>query len=87
MFIAMLSAVYDGGHDYKQFEIDRLAQRVIDKYERMSCLELSFARGEIDEVNERVISVLRTDANMRKKFINRVAAPVANKLFECRLIS
>jgi len=33
-----------------------------------------------------VIQKLRSEPAMRLAFINRVAAPVANKLFECGMI-
>jgi len=37
-------------------------------------------------MEERVVRELHEDPQMREEFINRVAAPVANKLFECGLI-
>jgi hypothetical protein len=30
--------------------------------------------------------MLRNDPQMRTEFLNRVAAPIANKLFECAMI-
>jgi hypothetical protein len=30
--------------------------------------------------------MLHNDPNMRNEFMNRVAAPIANKLFECGMI-
>jgi len=30
--------------------------------------------------------ILRNDPQMRQAFINRAAAPIANKLFECGMI-
>ena len=33
-----------------------------------------------------MVEVLRNDPQMRTEFINRVAAPIANKLFECGMI-
>jgi hypothetical protein len=37
-------------------------------------------------MEQRAIEMLHTDANMRHYFLNKVAAPVANKLFECGMI-
>ena len=34
----------------------------------------------------RVVAFLKTDPQMRTIFINKVAAPIANKLFQCGLI-
>jgi hypothetical protein len=35
---------------------------------------------------QEVIKMLRSHPEMRTEFINKVAAPVANKLFECGMI-
>ena len=35
---------------------------------------------------QQVIQMLRNDAQMRTVFINKIAAPVANKMFECGMI-
>ncbi len=34
----------------------------------------------------RAVQLLPNDPQMRAEFINRVAAPIANKLFECGMI-
>ena len=70
--------------------IDKLAQRVVQKYQNSSCQQLaeerSQPRRQKGEMEQRAIAVLRSDPQMRTEFINRVAAPIANKLFECGLI-
>ena len=66
--------------------IDKLAQRVVEKYQNSSCQQLAEERSKPKapkgEMEQRAIAVLRSDPQMRTEFINRVAAPVANKLFE-----
>jgi hypothetical protein len=42
--------------------------------------------GEGAQMEHRVIELLRNDQQMRTAFLNRVAAPIANKLFECGMI-
>jgi len=37
-------------------------------------------------MEQRALQILRNDPQMRTEFLNRVAAPIANKLFECGLI-
>jgi hypothetical protein len=75
-----------------QFPImDKIAQKVIQKYQNASCEELAQKRmhppeGQKAEMEQRVIQLLRTDPQMREQFINQVAAPIANKLFECGMI-
>jgi len=70
--------------------IDKLAEKVIQKYQNSSCQQLAMERSQPrqqkSEIEQRAIQMLRTDPQMRTEFINRVAAPVANKLFECELI-
>jgi hypothetical protein len=70
--------------------IDKLARKVVEKYQNSSCQQLAMERSQPKqqrgELEQRAIEVLRTDPQMRTEFINRVAAPVANKLFECGLI-
>jgi hypothetical protein len=70
--------------------IDKLAQRVVHKYQTSSCQQLAEERSQPKapkgEMEQRAIAMLRSDPQMRTEFINRVAAPVANKLFECGLI-
>jgi hypothetical protein len=70
--------------------IDQLARRVVQKYQNSSCQQLAEERmqpkAQRGEMEQRAIAVLRSDQQMRMEFINRVAAPIANKLFECGLI-
>jgi hypothetical protein len=71
--------------------LDKLAQRVVEKYQNSSCQQLAAERGQRPtgrkaEEEQRVLEVLHSDASMRNEFISRVAAPIANKLFECGMI-
>ena len=71
--------------------LDKLAQKIIDKYSSSSCGELAQAKtqkptGERAEMEQRAIQMLKSDPQMRQYFINKVAAPIANKMFECGMI-
>jgi ABC-type Fe2+-enterobactin transport system substrate-binding protein len=87
-----LSCVGNGAAHAQQYPLlDKLAQRVVDKYQNSSCQQLAAERGQKptgqkEAAEQRVIEILHSDANMRREFINRVAAPIANKLFECGMI-
>ena len=76
----------------QQFPIlDRIADRLVQKYETSSCQQLAEERGhhpagQREEMEERAVRMLHEDPQMRQAFINRVAVPIANKLFECGLI-
>jgi hypothetical protein len=67
--------------------MERVAQHVIEKYQSSSCAQLAGKRGQPPSPGEqRVVQLMRDDPAMRTAFIDRVAAPIANKLFECHLI-
>jgi hypothetical protein len=71
-----------------QFPIlDMMANRVIQKYEQSTCEQLWESRGKPKSQQEQeLIQLLRGDPQMRTTFINKIAGPVANKMFECGLI-
>lgn len=71
--------------------MDRIAAKMVDKYQSSSCQKLAAQRsqrptGQRAAMEERAVRMLHEDPRMREEFINRVAAPIANKLFECGLI-
>jgi hypothetical protein len=67
--------------------LDRIAQKVIQKYQQSSCEQLAQKRGQPPSQQEqRAIQIMRNNPDMRTAFINQVAAPIANKMFECGLI-
>ena len=76
------------GIAYAQYPIlDMVADRVVQKYQSSSCEQLWQKKGEPKSMEEqRVIGLLQSDPQMRTAFINKVAAPIANKMFECGMI-
>ena len=67
--------------------LDFAADKVIKKYQSSSCDELKALKGEPPSEKEKMaIDFLRNDAQARKAFIDKIAAPVLNKMFECGLI-
>ena len=67
--------------------LDFAADKVIKKYQSSSCDELKALKGEPPSEKEKMaIEFLRNDAQARKAFIDKIAAPVLNKMFECGLI-
>ena len=86
--VALLSALLLGGIASAQFPIlDKIAEKVIQKYQASSCEQLWEKKSEPKPAMEQeVIQKLRGNPEMRTAFINRVAAPIANKMFECGMI-
>ena len=67
--------------------MDILTTKIIQKYQQSSCEQLSKQKSEPKSAQEQqVIQMLRNDPQLRTAFINKVAAPIANKLFECGMI-
>ncbi|NER98364.1 MAG: hypothetical protein F6J86_31830 [Symploca sp. SIO1B1] len=85
------------GFASKEALLDAAANHVIDKFQNASCEEVaqmqpqsaqsSSADGESGKgIQEKAIALLKKDPQMREEFINRVAGPIANRMFECKLI-
>jgi hypothetical protein len=76
----------------EQFPImEMIANKVIQKYQTASCEQLAMERmqpptAQKAQMEQRAVQILHNDPQMRTEFINRVAAPIANKLFECGMI-
>jgi len=71
--------------------MDKIADKIIQKYQTFSCEQLAQQKAQQQgkpksAEEQRAVEILRNDPQMRQAFINRVAAPIANKLFECGMI-
>lgn len=78
--------------DPQQYPImEKIADKIIQKYQGSTCEQLwqekADAKNKPKSTQEQeAISILRNDARMRTAFIDKVAAPIANKMFECGMI-
>ena len=67
--------------------LDMAANHVIQKYQQATCEQLWEQKGKPKSPREQeIIQFLRSDPQMRAEFINRIAGPVANKMFECGML-
>jgi ABC-type transporter MlaC component len=71
--------------------MDAIAQRVIDKYNNSTCVQLAVAKsekptGEKAAMEQRAIAMMKADPQMRAAFIDKIAGPVVNKMFECGMV-
>ena len=75
---------------YAQYPIlDRVADRVIQKYQSATCEQLwekKAQKAPPSQEEQQAIQLLKSDPQMRAAFINKIAAPIANKMFECGMI-
>ncbi len=69
--------------------LDKLAAKVIQKYQSTPCQELIAKKQQPQPPSPqevKVVQFLKSDPQMRVVFINKVAAPIANKMFDCGMI-
>jgi len=71
-----------------QFPIlDQAVEKVVQRYQGSTCEQLWEQRSKPKSAQEQeLVRLLRTDAQMRTAFLGKIAAPVANKMFECGMI-
>jgi hypothetical protein len=85
---AAIVAVTIAGIAAAQFPImDAVANKVIQKYESSTCEQLWAQKQQPKSAEEqRVIGLLKSDPQMRAAFLNKIAGPISNKMFECGMI-
>src|SRR5271169_322428 len=69
--------------------MDKIADKVIQKYQGSTCEQLWQQKANKtppSQEEQRAIQMLKSDPQMRAAFINKIAAPIANKMFECGMI-
>ena len=66
--------------------LDKVAAKVIAKYQSASCEQLWASKGQHGPEEQRLIGFLKNDPQMRQQFFNQIAGPVMNKMFECGMI-
>ena len=69
--------------------LDQVANKVIQKYQTATCQQLWAERAQKappTPQEQKAIQFLKGDPQMRTLFLNKVAAPIANKMFECGMI-
>jgi hypothetical protein len=93
MALLMLIVVFPYGSaqqsEYPMME--KLAQKVIEKYQKSSCEELKAQKEQPPDpqqaaMKQKVVGALKNDPKMRAQFLNKVAGPIANKMFECGMV-
>ncbi len=88
ILVAMVAALFCAGVAAAQHPmLDKVADKVIQKYQSSSCEQLWQQKGEPKpQMEQEFVQALRGNPQLRTEFINRVAAPIANKMFECGMI-
>jgi hypothetical protein len=86
--LASIPVALFAGVAIAQFPImDRVADKVVQKYQSANCEQLWQQKGQPkSEEEQRVIGFLKSDPQMRQAFFNKVSGPIVNKMFECGMI-
>jgi len=88
LFALLPALLFAGTAAAQQYPLmDMMADRVIQRYREASCEQLWERRGKPKPPEEKnLIQLMRDDPQMRTAFLNKIAAPVTNKMFECGMI-
>jgi hypothetical protein len=90
--VAVLPVLIFSRAAFAQFPVvDAVADKVIQKYQQSSCEQLWAEKAEKQgrpkpQREQEALQMLRGNPQMRAAFIDKVAAPVANKMFECGMM-
>ena len=67
--------------------LNMVADRVNEKYRSATCEQVWQDKEKPKgEMGKNLIQMLKENPQMRQVFINKVAGPIANKMFECGMI-
>ena len=95
LFTVLMSAIpllrpSDAKTPPQQYPImDKVADKIILKYQQSTCEQLWIQKSQkapptLEE--QKAVAFLRSDPQMRAAFINKIAPPIANKMFDCGMI-
>jgi hypothetical protein len=93
VFTMLAAPIFPGGGQTQAQEaqsrvLDAVANKVILNYQQATCEQLwqKKTTSPPSEEQQKLLTLLRADPQMRAAFINRVAAPIVNKMFDCGMI-
>lgn len=86
--LAAASALAAAGLAAADFPLmNMVADKVIQKYQSSTCEQLWAQKQEPkSEQEQRLVGLLKSDPQLRVAFMNKVAGPIANKMFDCGMI-
>jgi hypothetical protein len=87
MATSLLYVAFVGAQQYPV--MDAIANKIIQKYQTSTCEQLWEKKANKtppSQQEKEAIQMLKNDPQMRTAFINKIAAPIANKMFECDMI-
>ncbi len=90
-FALVLVLLYVGVASALHPILDMVANKVVQKYQNATCEQLWQERAEQQgkpkpQQEQEMIQLMQGDPQLRAEFLNIVAAPIANKMFQCGMI-
>lgn len=84
--VGLAASMIAGGASAQGMLLDFAADKVIKKYQTATCEELKAPKPPRTDKEKEAIEFLRNDSQARIFFINKIAATVLNKMFDCGMI-
>ena len=86
--LAAAGALAASGYAVADYPLmNMVADKVIQKYQSSTCEQLWAQKQEPkSEQEQRLVGLLKSDPQLRVAFMNKVAGPIANKMFDCGMI-
>ena len=87
-FVTLAGLLVGSAASAQQYPImEGVAQKVVQYYQTASCQQLLAKKSQPPSAQEATATqMLRNHPGMRQAFIERVAAPIVNKMFECGMV-
>ncbi len=87
-FVVLASLLGFAGAALADYPLMNLvADKVIQKYQTSTCEQLWAQKQQPKtEQEQRLIGLLKSDPQLRTAFLNKIAGPISNKMFECGMI-
>ena len=87
-WLAAAGVLAFAGHAAADYPLmNMVADKVIQKYQSSTCEQLWAQKQQPKSAEEqRVIALLKSDPQLRTAFMNKVAGPISNKMFDCGMI-
>lgn len=89
LFLIVIATQAQSPNQSQHPMLDMVANKVIQKYQTTSCADLREKKAEKappTPQEQKAIQFLKSDPQMRKQFIDKIAGPIANKMFDCGMI-
>ena len=91
IFALVFVFLFTGVASAQHLILDMVANKVIQKYQNATCEQLWQEKAQNQgkpkpEKEQELIQLLQGNPGLRTEFLNKVSAPIVNKMFECGMI-